>query len=124
MRAHTSLPLPSGLSQIDGLQVLRAMAVILVAWLHTRDYLHLSGAPKLPSLGPFGIDIFFVVSGFILSSVVMRERERPGIKTMWRFLSRRLMRIFPVYWIFALLAVIRFGTPINSSRRTTFLRSC
>ena len=107
MRAHTSLPLPSRISQIDGLQALRAIAVILVAWLHISDYLHLYGAPQLPNLGVFGVDIFFVISGFILSSVAMREREQPGGKTMWRFLSRRLIRIYPVYWIFALLAMFR-----------------
>ena len=107
MRAHTSLPLPSPISQIDGLQALRAIAVMLVAWLHTRDYLHVKGAPRLPSLGPFGIDLFFVLSGFILSSVVMRERAGPGLRTMGRFLSRRLIRIYPVYWVFALIAIVR-----------------
>ena len=79
----------------------------LVAGLHISDYLHLYGAPQLPNLGVFGIDIFFVISGFILSSVAMREREKPSSKTMWRFLSRRLIRIYPVYWIFARLAMFR-----------------
>jgi exopolysaccharide production protein ExoZ len=104
---HTSLPLPSSLHQIDGLQLLRAVAVISVAWLHGSEKLFIHSQHRLPDLGVFGVDIFFVISGFILSSVAMRERRSPGFATMGNFLKRRLLRIYPLYWIFALLAIAR-----------------
>jgi peptidoglycan/LPS O-acetylase OafA/YrhL len=50
-----------------------------------------------------------VISGFILSSVVLRERGNPGVRTMWEFLKRRLLRIFPIYWFFVLLTLARFA---------------
>jgi len=94
---HSSLPVPSHVRQIDGLQLLRAVAVILVVWFHSGELIP-SAWPL--DLGTFGIDIFFVISGFILSLVVLRERRPPGLATSWAFLSRRLLRIFPIYWVF------------------------
>jgi exopolysaccharide production protein ExoZ len=104
---HTSLPLPSKIRQIDGLQVLRAVAVLLVAWLHTSQWLFPLSGRILPGFGIYGVDIFFVISGFIVCSIVLRTQEQPGIPSMWRFLLRRLIRIFPIYWFFALLRIIR-----------------
>jgi peptidoglycan/LPS O-acetylase OafA/YrhL len=106
---HTTLPLPSSLHQIDGLQLLRAVAVISVAWLHGSEKLAVHSGHRLPDLGVFGVDIFFVISGFILSSVAMRERRQPGLPTTANFLKRRLLRIYPLYWIFALLAIARLS---------------
>ncbi|HEV2578220.1 MAG TPA: acyltransferase [Acidobacteriaceae bacterium] len=90
------------MGQIDGLQALRAIAVFLVAWTHCGQ-LFLSTGMNLPQLGIFGVDVFFVISGFILSLLVLRETRPPGVRTMWNFLRRRLVRIFPVYLVFALL---------------------
>jgi exopolysaccharide production protein ExoZ len=107
MRAHTTLPTPSGLKQIDGLQMLRAFAVIAVTWLHGGQFLAKSSGHRLVNVGVFGVDVFFVISGFILSSVVLRERHQPGVSTAWQFLKRRIIRIYPLYLIFAFFAIAR-----------------
>jgi len=104
---HTTLPLPSKIKQIDGLQILRAVAVLLVAWVHLDQWLFPLTARPLPSFGIYGIDIFFVISGFIVSSVVLRTRQKLGVVAMWEFLKRRLIRIFPIYWFFCLLEIAR-----------------
>jgi peptidoglycan/LPS O-acetylase OafA/YrhL len=104
---HTTLPLPSKIDQIDGLQILRAVAVLLVAWVHAGQWLLPISAQSLPSFGVYGIDIFFVISGFIVSSLVLRSRQKPGATAMWEFLKRRLIRIFPIYWLFCLLQIGR-----------------
>jgi len=104
---HTSLPLPSKINQIDGLQILRAVAVLLVAWPHCGLWLVPMEGRPLPTLGAFGIDIFFVISGFIVSSVVLRIQRKAGAYAMWEFLKRRLIRIFPIYWFFCLLQIGR-----------------
>ncbi|MBW4038837.1 MAG: acyltransferase [Acidobacteria bacterium] len=103
----TSLPQPSSVRQIDGLQLLRAVAVILVVWCHAGQMLDTSGSHGFPGLGIFGIDIFFVISGFILSLTVLRERAEPGASTMWEFMKRRFIRIYPIYWFVALLTLAR-----------------
>lgn len=103
---HTGLPLPSGLRQIEGLQVLRAVAVFLVAWAHVQQ--DFTSPRLLPiDLGIFGIDLFFVISGFILSIIVLKSRDQAGPHAAWQFLKRRLIRIFPIYWVFAALTVLR-----------------
>jgi exopolysaccharide production protein ExoZ len=104
---HTTLPLPATISQIDGLQILRAIAVLLVAWLHAGQMLGDWRVKELPHFAAFGIDIFFVISGFIMSSVLLRTRQAPGVRATWRFLKRRLIRIFPIYWVFVLLGSAR-----------------
>lgn len=104
LKLHTSLPLPGPMQQIDGLQILRSVAVVLVAWLHAGQEV---GQSRLPHFWAFGIDIFFIISGFIISSVVLRTKEKAGPRAMWRFLKRRLIRIFPIYWFFCILASAR-----------------
>jgi exopolysaccharide production protein ExoZ len=103
---HTSLPLPSKIRQIDALQVLRAVAVSLVAWAHVSIALSSIGQPT-PNFGIFGIDIFFVISGFIMSYIVLSTQAPAGPAAAWGFFRRRLIRIYPVYWIFVLLQIIR-----------------
>lgn len=103
---HTTLPLPSAIPQIDGLQMLRAAAVVIVAWGHAGlQYMSRTGT-HLPDMGVFGIDIFFVLSGFILTAVVLRTSRPPGPSTAWAFLKRRLIRILPIYWVYAGLAAV------------------
>ena len=109
----TSLPLAPTIRQIDGLQVLRAIAVILVVWCHAGQALVEYGSPGLFGLNVFGIDIFFVISGFILSLVVLRERRQPGIAPMADFMKRRLIRIYPIYWFVALLMLARLALSGN-----------
>ena len=100
---HITLPSPSPVKQIDGLQALRAIAVILVAWFHTSEFCGSVIGRTLPSLGPYGIDIFFVISGFIMTTILVRATDPPE---PWNFMQRRILRIFPVYWVFASLSAL------------------
>jgi exopolysaccharide production protein ExoZ len=104
---HTSLPLPSKIQQIDGLQVLRAFAVSQVAWAHAGLELAPYTRETLLDFRVFGIDVFFVISGFIMASILLRTGSKPGPAAAWAFLKRRLIRIFPIYWLFALLNAAR-----------------
>jgi exopolysaccharide production protein ExoZ len=102
---HDTLPLPSKLRQIDGLQVLRALAVAQIAWAHAAEILPLEHASF--TLGIFGVDVFFVISGFILCSIVLHETAAPGPRTAWGFLKRRILRIYPIYWLICLVYLAR-----------------
>jgi exopolysaccharide production protein ExoZ len=115
----TSLPLSSNIRQIDILQLLRAVAVILVVWCHACQILTDVGAGYLPSFGVFGIDIFFVISGFILSLSVLRERSQPGVQPMWEFMKRRFIRIYPIYWVIAGLTLARLARSHQLSQNSS-----
>lgn len=91
-------------SKIEIVQGLRAVAVLLVVWTHSIVAAAYHSNPQqgtffhLKSFGACGLDIFFVISGFIVSLVASRAiaRNQPSART---FLSRRFTRIFPLYWI-------------------------
>jgi peptidoglycan/LPS O-acetylase OafA/YrhL len=85
------------------IQALRAAAALLVVFVHLRDleakYSPDQILPKIFSLGIVGVDLFFVISGFIMIYVCW-GLER-GRRTAAAFLFARLARIYPVYWLIA-----------------------
>lgn len=94
---------PRHLPVLDGL---RAVAVLLVLWCHVP-----SGIPDYPAwlgvahwlVGPggLGVEIFFVLSGFLITRILLAERERAA-PVRW-FLLRRMLRIFPIYYLLLLI---------------------
>jgi exopolysaccharide production protein ExoZ len=84
-------------ARIESLQVLRFLAASMVAWLHimqagrTLDGLPLQGG-VMSNIGSFGVDVFFVISGFIIA-------RTSGGKSPAEFLRLRLTRVVPMYWI-------------------------
>ena len=79
----------------EGIQCLRAIAVILVIWAHLKFVADFGHNPFFASAaGASGVDIFFVISGFVISMSAERLRFD------WRlFLTNRLCRIAPFYWL-------------------------
>ncbi len=77
-------------TKISNLQAVRAFAAIIVAFFHT-GYVY----GTLHAVGSFGVDIFFVLSGYIMARICE--------KTPTYFLRRRLIRIVPPYWTLTLL---------------------
>jgi peptidoglycan/LPS O-acetylase OafA/YrhL len=101
-----------------GLDLLRFVAVFLVLGRH----LHLppDASPILDSWkrgGWVGVDLFFVLSGFLVSSLLFKEQIRTGSVDMWRFLIRRGFKIYPAFWCmlrFTLTVQNMQGTPPNT----------
>lgn len=86
----------AGASHIAALQMLRAIAALAVVVFHTCDSLHnsLGQTPfGLFPIGANGVDIFFVLSGFIICYVTQRETEP------LKFLQKRAIRIVPLYYL-------------------------
>ncbi|GEK17134.1 acyltransferase family protein [Cellulomonas persica] len=69
------------------IQGLRAVAVALVLLYH-------AGVPGLPG-GYVGVDVFFVISGFLITGLIVREIERTGRLSLTRFYARRARRLLP-----------------------------
>ena len=87
---------------IHNLQVLRAVAAYMVFLHHFSNYLKpIAPWATTVGLGAAGVDIFFVISGFIMVATTMGRRTGP-----LDFLLKRIARLFPVYWVVTLLIVL------------------
>lgn len=85
---------------VRNIQVLRCVAALVVVWHHLQTQLHLQmDMPPLGFHGRAGVDIFFVISGFIMFHTTWDARRR-----VTRFWIDRVIRIAPLYWL-ATLAV-------------------
>jgi len=83
-------------SFLPEIQVLRAVAVTLVVLYHYW--------PDTLTGGYVGVDAFFVISGYLITSHLLREVDRTGILRLWAFYARRARRLLPAS-IFVLLFV-------------------
>ena len=118
--------------RVDSIQALRAVAAIAVvfyhaqlliakfparyggddAWRHLADTVH---------VGQCGVDIFFVISGFIMALVTNDMHKRKG--AVWDFAQKRLIRIFPPYWLWtSVLLFLLFFFPQLFSTQTFALK--
>jgi len=97
------------------LNFVRGFAALVVIIHHTEQLKFLHGLPNhwtnpaLSIAGKLGVDLFFVLSGFLITSLLFVEKEiekKIGIK---KFLMRRILRIWPVYFIIVIIAF--FITP-------------
>lgn len=78
------------------IQGLRAVAVILVVANHLIGW---------PSGGFVGVDVFFVISGYLISGILMKELFKTGWISLSKFYARRLRRIVPVATVVGLVTV-------------------
>src|ERR1700754_824146 len=86
------------LGHVPGLDGVRAIAAVVVVLFHLR--LGLFGN------GDIGVDIFFVLSGFLITSVLL-TRTAPGARINFRdFYRRRALRLLPAYFAVVIACVI------------------
>ena len=96
------------------IDILRALAVVMVlgrhmdrcpadtsAWLHQFTNVWVNG-------GWAGVDLFFVLSGFLVSSLLFREHARFGTISLKSFIIRRGFKIYPAFWLLTLTSVTVF----------------
>jgi peptidoglycan/LPS O-acetylase OafA/YrhL len=78
------------LRELDGL---RALAILQVVSTHTTDPIW------RPLIGPVGVTISFVNSGFIITTLLLREEEKRGSVRIADFYLRRAFRLLPLYYL-------------------------
>jgi peptidoglycan/LPS O-acetylase OafA/YrhL len=85
------------------LDILRAVAVLLVIGHHVQIGTDAPAILQAWHLGGWiGVDLFFVLSGFLVSGLLFREQMRHGTVRIGRFLVRRGLKIYPAFYCFLL----------------------
>ena len=111
---------------IDGI---RAIAVLWVIIFHIWIFQHntfpniLGEVAQNPLLvwitkGDLGVDLFFVISGFLIGSILFKEYKRTKTLNFKSFYLRRFLRLFPVYF-FSMIIALYFLDGNGSERWTT-----
>ena len=100
--AHGPAGRPAHLPQLDGL---RTVAVALVLAYHVARTQDL---PFLPG-GFVGVDLFFVLSGFLITSLLLREHRSTGRLDLRRFYVRRLWRLYPALILVSAVVAVVFA---------------
>lgn len=109
----------SRLPSLDGWRFI-SIAMVLVA--HSRDLVGCPGwlgwaAVNLFDSGSLGVRFFFVISGFLITWLLLLESDQAGRVSLKHFYMRRSLRIFPVYFAFlTVLGLIHWLTPYQQSQ--------
>lgn len=111
--------------RIRSLDILRGVAVLLVIGRHWKPspdgYNPVAGAliDAWEQCGWIGVDLFFVLSGFLIAGLLFREHQARGKVDIKRFLVRRAFKIYPPFYVLVVLGVgvnaaIGNGYPLRS----------
>ena len=97
-----SPPAATSVVNFRGLDVLRCCAALAVVIYHSssgfNEFLPKAPVRFLHNL-PVGVDFFFLISGFLITYLLLTEKDRAGTISLRRFYVRRSLRIFPLYYL-------------------------
>lgn len=96
---------------IDGIRAVAVLSVFLF---------HLS--PELLPGGFLGVDVFFVISGYLITGIILRE-TRAGAFSFARFYARRVKRIFPALFAVLVLSVVTGVLLLSPQTYLNFIKS-
>jgi exopolysaccharide production protein ExoZ len=92
---------PPAAARLSGIQGLRGIAAVAVVLSHAARHVNMAfGMPVLITAfqaGHAGVDLFFVISGFIILFVHHRDIGQPS--RLCHYLGRRFNRVMPLYWV-------------------------
>jgi peptidoglycan/LPS O-acetylase OafA/YrhL len=109
---------------------IRALAAILVCVGHIDEWSYRFGLESTEyykkQMGAYAVVMFFVLSGFLITYLLLKEKEKYGTISYTKFYTRRILRIWPVYYIvlfIGALLVIAFASQLSHTRNiyVTFL---
>lgn len=98
------------INYFKGLDMWRFIGSVAVIFHHTTDLLYKKGyETKAASLhqfsGAFFLDVFFIISGFLISLILMKEYQQ-GTFSLKNFYVRRIIRIWPLYFLIVLVKLL------------------
>ncbi|MDZ7902150.1 MAG: acyltransferase [Rheinheimera sp.] len=87
-------------SRLQGLDLLRAVAIALVFMYHYMVFVsHEPTFGWLSQIGWVGVDLFFVLSGYLIGNQLFKGLAQQQTLSFRRFYWRRAMRTWPVFWL-------------------------
>jgi peptidoglycan/LPS O-acetylase OafA/YrhL len=93
----------NSVSRIPSLDGIRAIAIGLVVISHfSKD----SGWGDPLDLGSLGVRIFFVISGYLITGLLLKEMDKDGKINLPRFFFRRTLRIFPAFYFYIVCMLV------------------
>ncbi len=95
---------PSIAHRIAGLDELRGIAILVVMFAHFFEFRQLSPNLKHCHLGAWGVDVFFIISGFLIGKILLSADRNDHF--FRRFYVRRLFRIAPLYIVMVVMIVV------------------
>lgn len=106
---------------LKGLNGIRAIAALAVVASHTLMAFKQFGLPEMHGLemASYGVTMFFTLSGFLITYLLLIEKTEYGDVNIRQFYIRRILRIWPLYYFYLLLAVIilfSFGEDVFRSK--------
>jgi peptidoglycan/LPS O-acetylase OafA/YrhL len=106
-RGGVAIAPPEGKRAIPSLDGLRAFSVLAVILGHTQS----AALDRVPfnaivRKGELGVNVFFVISGFLITHLLVKELNRSGKISLKRFYFRRSFRIFPPFYAFLLIVIL------------------
>jgi peptidoglycan/LPS O-acetylase OafA/YrhL len=109
---------------IPSLNGLRAFSILIVILCHANMRDHFLDARSPLSLfadGRFGVGVFFVISGFLITTLLLDEEEKDGRISIRKFYGRRALRILPAYYAVLLVyAVLQWTSVLRISPASWF----
>lgn len=97
---------------IQNIQALRGFAALIVVIIHllsTHPSISIGKVHQIFGwIGPIGVDVFFVISGFVVTLSAFNSFKRNG--SLSEFIIKRLVRVYPLYWIVFCIASLFVGT--------------
>lgn len=95
------------IASLDGLRAISILAVIFAHLLGTQNFLPASLSRWIGDLGNLGVRVFFIISGYLITSLLFQEAAKTGQISLKGFYLRRTFRIFPAFYCYlAILSVV------------------
>jgi peptidoglycan/LPS O-acetylase OafA/YrhL len=116
-KAHPKMPGWLSAGQIPSLDGIRALSVILIVFYHgamNGDDSVFDGWKWIWRNGEIGVDIFFAISGFLISTLLFREWDRTSGISLLGFYTRRSVRIIPPLMVYLLFIFALDGMGVVS----------
>jgi peptidoglycan/LPS O-acetylase OafA/YrhL len=117
--APSAAVLQSHLPSLDGM---RAISILLVIVAHATSVFDRE-SNYFFSLGQLGVSVFFVISGLLITWLMIRERDATGAFSLRNFYIRRFLRILPVFWLLIFTVTLLKVTHVISIEWLDILRA-
>lgn len=111
-------------STLYGIQTLRFLAALLVVVYHVEGALINRANFPMPNYfgmgGQIGVDVFFVISGFIIALTTSKIKSENNRENTINFMVKRVIRIVPVYWFYTFLKIVAILAIPSLALNTSF----